>query len=323
MARGLFLDSEKPLRTGDVSLTSTVEAKVHSSEEESSEALVAPLLSTESDGVGVSSADEAATGFGSAGVTNHSFHQDMMMETAGTSSGDPRLMSAPPVVKQLILCCTRVRTAADALPTLFYAVVTNGKMTSLGFMGVYLIFISAWLPFWLLSFAVTEWGVYLLAVCTVYFVGRSIIRMIAFPGASRRVTGEMESEFARYSVRMLLSATDSLLEVVSIVSPVDATNAQRVARQAPDLPGLWRHAKSYRDRVLGVYLEVLLYLYRKSPTASHPTEPDLNKYGNNRMNGDIGDITSLTVSGRVMNLFGREGSFSTVDSFTVTAPSSC
>ena len=227
----------------------------------------------------------------------------MGMETstgATATTGDPRLMqSLPPLCRGLIIRCLHVPTASDALPPLLYRIVVNGKTVCVGFAGVYLAFVAAWLPFWLLSFLITEYGIYALAIATVFLVGRSIIRMIAFPGASRRVTADMETEFARYSVRMLLAATNSLVEVAAIVAPVDATEAQRIARFGPDLAGLWQHAKMYRDRVLGVYWEVLLHLYQQSQgevsSSSHPTEPDLTQHANNRLCGDIGDLSGLTV----------------------------
>jgi hypothetical protein len=255
---------------------------VLSSTQESNDALVAPLLRTDSGG-----------GTGDGGdldLSEYSSRQDTM-EVGGVSS-DPRLMSVPPIVRQVFTSCMRIRTAADALPKIFYDAATNGKTTAIVFVGVYVVIVVVWLPFWLLSFIVSEWGVYLLAVAAVFFVGRSVIRMIAFPGASRRVTGEMEAEFARYSVRMILSATHSLIELVSVVSPESGLSD---ARRKPDIPGIWRYAKTYRDRVLGVYLEVLLHLYGQPPSPSDGADVGCNKYGNNRLNGDVGDLSGLTV----------------------------
>ena len=79
-----------------------------------------------------------------------------------------------------------------------------GKWSSPPFLGVYVTFVALWLPFWLLSFVITEWGIYLLAVFTVFFIGRSIILLIAFPGASQKVTATIETEFAKYSVRIIM-----------------------------------------------------------------------------------------------------------------------
>ena len=73
---------------------------------------------------------------------------------------------------------------ADALPGPLQMVVNSGKMSVAVFLGGYLLLIALWFPFWLFSFVVTEWGIYLMAIGTIFLLGRGIIRMIAFPGSS-------------------------------------------------------------------------------------------------------------------------------------------
>jgi hypothetical protein len=219
-----------------------------------------------------------------------------------SSNGDIRMISSP-TVRRIVFQVVQVKSAADCLPSLFFTVVTNGKFSLMVFSAAYLIFISLWFPFWLLSFATTEWGVYLLAVGTIFFIGRSIIRLIAFPGASQKVTADIEAEFARYSVRMVTSAADSLIEVASILSG-NTNNANNNGNNdnfsaSYELPGLWRRARSYTDRVLGVYLEVLLYIFQQpsdSSINSTESDRDLTKCGNNRLAGDIGSLSGVTVS---------------------------
>jgi hypothetical protein len=225
---------------------------------------------------------------------------DSEMEITGSALGDPRIMAAPPVVRRMLACLLQARTAADALPSLMYTMVTNGKAASLGFLAANLIFLLTWLPFWVLSFAVGEWGVYLLAIVTIFSGGRAFIRMIAFPGANSRVAAEIEVEFSRYSVRMIVAASQHLIEVASALASSDSAGS---ARRSPDLPGLWRHAMSYRDRVLGVYLDVLLHLFRHPVSPTHPTDPGLTKYGNNRLSGDLGNLSGLTVRVRSQSLY--------------------
>jgi hypothetical protein len=229
-----------------------------------------------------------------------------------SSNGDIRMISSP-FIRRIVFQVVQVKSAADALPSLFSAVVTNGKFTLMVFTAAYLIFISLWFPFWLLSFGTTEWGVYLLAVGTVFFVGRTIIRLIAFPGASQKVTADIEAEFARYSVRMVTSAADSLIEVASILGGSNNSNIQTSSDHSAggdsvnstnsnnfssyELPGLWRRARSYTDRVLGVYLEVLLYIFQQpSESSVSNAASDLTKCGNNRLAGDIGSLAGVTVS---------------------------
>ena len=217
----------------------------------------------------------------------------------------------PTFLKGVLLRWVGTTSAADKLHSIPFAVLTNGKMAALIFLGVYVTFVALWLPFWLLSFVITEWGIYLLAVFTVFFIGRSIIRLIAFPGASQKVTAEIETEFAKYSVRIITSSCDAIVEVASILSSAfpgnksgeQQHNQQRRSRSSDlyDLPVFWRRAKTYRDRVLAVYLEVLLYLYHEqssATTSSSHVPPDLTKYSNNRLAGDIGNLSGLTPEAR-------------------------
>ena len=212
-----------------------------------------------------------------------------------TGVGDPRVTISSPVVRRIVLRILHCKTAADSLPSIFSAIVTNGKISSMVFIAAYLIFISLWFPFWLLSFAISEWGVYLLSVGFIFFVGRSIIRMIAFPGASQKVTADIEKEFARYSVRMIVSALSSMIEVATILVGNNGSESSQ-GMSNYELPGLWRRAKTYRDRVLGMYFDVLLVLYNQPSTSAGSTSPDITKYGNNRLSGDIGNLSGLTVS---------------------------
>jgi hypothetical protein len=70
----------------------------------------------------------------------------------------------------------RIKTAADRLPFVFLFIVTHGKMAVPAFLIGYIFLCCLWLPVWGLSLVVSEYGVYVLAVGTVYFLGRVIIR---------------------------------------------------------------------------------------------------------------------------------------------------
>lgn len=209
-----------------------------------------------------------------------------------------------------------IRCVSDAvlLPLACRAIIINGKMAAAVLLGAYLVLLGLWFPFWLLALLVTEWGVYALAVGTVFLIGRCIIRLLAFPGASRKVTTDIEAEFAKYSVRMIAAASHSLIDVATVFEPRDQSGTQRLDnRSAHQLPGLWRRVGSFRNRVLGVYLDVLRYLYQQesvqqlslSQSESPPDEavnlrsnkfgPDCTRFGNNRLSGDVGNFASLTV----------------------------
>ena len=269
-----------------------------SSNDESNEALAAPLLRSEVDEFG----DHIASGLAR-------MERDV---PAGSDSNNMMLSSGPmshPGVRRAVFWLLGLRTAADALPSLLELVVTSGKMSVVVFAGLYLVFVCAWLPFWLLSFVISEWGVYFLATSIVFLVGRSIIRLIAFPGSSHKVSSEIETEFAKYSVRMLISSSNSLIELASAILSTKGGSQSAAGDEIPktsnpnlayyEIPGLWKRAKSYRDRVIGVYAEVLAFILKgRDATTGENSTTGFTKYGNNRLSGDVGDLTGLTVCRR-------------------------
>mmetsp|Transcript_11959 Transcript_11959/g.34579 ORF Transcript_11959/g.34579 Transcript_11959/m.34579 type:complete len:959 (+) Transcript_11959:329-3205(+) len=239
-----------------------------------------------------------------------------------------------PLVRSAVHRGIGVRTFVDAyLPSVFHAVATSGKFSFPMFLAAYLAFISLWFPFWLLSFLLYENGVYMLFVVAVFAIGRSIIRMIAFPGASHRVESEIEKEFTKYSVRMLVSSANSILDVASALleaskrsasaenlpagdhqqqqqnatPPTSSNNATTTTTTTGssfryyEIPGLWKRAKSFRDRVLGVYAEVLSYILHENNGATSTSGASTSgktKYGNNPLVGDVGNLSGLTLQAR-------------------------
>ena len=226
----------------------------------------------------------------------------------------------PPLIQGLALRILTMKCAADVLPsTSLTLILTHGKWTALAYVVANVAFLLIWFPFWGLSFVLTEWGLYLLAIGIIFGVGRTIIRFIAFPGASRKMTLDIEKEFARYAIRMLLGALDAIREVAvallqatghsnhhttrtaaaatttttttptttmtrtSVASTLSATTAKQM------LPGLWRRAETHRNRVLAVFTEVLLVLYQQpnaesiqpaSSSSSTTTTTSLSGSGN-------------------------------------------
>eukprot|EP00980_Cylindrotheca_fusiformis_P027923 scaffold22568_cov125-Cylindrotheca_fusiformis.AAC.20 len=176
-------------------------------------------------------------------------------------------------------------------------------MSAFVFIGGYFLFLSIWFPIYLFSFLVGESGIYLLAIGTVFLVGRSIIRLIAFPGSTNRVLSEIEKEFAKYSVRMLTSSSTSIIDLAQAVVSAGKSGGNDSSSNSGyayyEIPSLWKRAKSFRDRVLAVYVEVLQYIYDEGindSSSSHMS--DLTKYGNNKISGDIGDLSGLTLEAR-------------------------
>lgn len=274
-----------------------------SSEAEQNSALVSPLLrfGEEGDEDNISERDEPEDfGVNYRGGGSRLGNR-FIMETAPPSSDfETRIMANHPGVRRTLFRFAQVPTMADSLPSIIQIITTSGKLSGVAFLAVYLVFVLLWLPFWLASFFVTEFGVYAVSVGTIFFLGRVIIRMIAFPGASNKVIQEVEIEFAKYSVRMLVAAANCLRELASAVS---STGINRSENSAPtsgnlsyyEIPPLWKRTKSYRDRALGVYLEVLNYIYIQP--AQVPTQPQNQRtqFGTNRVVGDIGNLNGLTV----------------------------
>ena len=194
--------------------------------------------------------------------------------------------------------CLRVRTLADLLPAMLQPIVSNGKMSVPIFLGGQFLLLVLCLPFWILSFLVSEAGVYGVILATTVLVGRGIIRTIAFPGSSHRVSHEIEREFTKYSVRVITISATSLIELTEALQGASVNHYEVLS--------LWKRARSYRDRVLGVYAVVLQTTLQErsasngigsSSTSQQQTggfAATLNQHGNNGLVGDVGNLSGLT-----------------------------
>ena len=138
-----------------------------------------------------------------------------------SSSSSSSFSSLPLRALELAL---RVPTAADAVSDSVHPlclpggiVLSHGRLTLLILPAAWIILTVLWLPLSLLSLLITEAGIYVLVLLVLTKAGRSVLRLIAFPGSSHRVLGEVEAEFARYSVRMLGAALDVVLVAASAV----------------------------------------------------------------------------------------------------------
>lgn len=248
----------------------------------------------------------------------------------GTTSASAALHG---IASKVTACLLRMPTAADELASASHpiciipsVILTNGKYTAMGLPAVWLIICAMWLPMWGLSFLLTEVGIYLMVVGSVYKAGRALIRLIAFPGSSHRVYGEIEAEFGRYSCRMLDAACGVVVEAASaiiavgggvppedrgslgggtapgLLSKVEQMMAPSSQHGFYDLAPLWSRAGSYRDRVLGVYADVLGRcladgghdVTTAATTTGASADEDLRTiYGNNPLVGSIGDLSGV------------------------------
>lgn len=116
------------------------------------------------------------------------------------------------------------------------------------------------------------------------------------------MSGEIEKEFAKYSVRMLQSANNTVIEIATLIGKLDASSGNN---NYYEISTSWKRVVSYRDRVMGVYYQVLVYIYQEpvlpgiTPVTSAATtnaNSQLNGFGNNKMSGDVGNLSGVTVS---------------------------
>lgn len=255
-----------------------------SSSEDEAEFLAAPLLRSESEDT-----DSSSIG-----------NNNMMEVTTGNPNDDGPTYSSGPsggVIKMMGHKLLQTKTVADVLPSVCQVILTSGKMSGMVFVGAYLAFLGIWFPIYLFSRLVGEMGIYALTVGIIFMVGRSIIRLLAFPGSTNRVSSEIEKEFSKYSVRMINASSISIIDLAQAIASAGNTQSGSQSYTSYEIPAMWKRAKSYRDRVLAVYKEVLQYIYdESSDEPPSPVNSDTTKYGNNKVSGDIGDLSGLTVS---------------------------
>lgn len=189
---------------------------------------------------------------------------------------------------------------ADKLPAPVKMITSNGKLAAMGTLAFSTVLCGITFPFWALSKLISEIGVYCLLLGLIFIIGRGIIRMIAFPGASRKVAGDIEGEFAKYSIRMIEISCTGLYDLSSILC-VEDVNQSTLSQ----LPQLWHRTQNHRDRILGVFLDVLSCLQQDDsliltesavePQSAGPFGPDYTRFGNNRLTGDLGNLSTLSV----------------------------
>lgn len=100
---------------------------------------------------------------------------------------------------------------------------------------------------------------------------------------------------------MIINSANSLIDLASAISSVGPRDDSPATFY--EIAQHWKRSKSYRDRVLAVYADVLSYILNSGQQTSHTTAPHLTKYGNNRLAGDIGDLSGLTVSTKMRSSF--------------------
>jgi len=246
------------------------------------------------------------------------------------------------------------------------SLLENSKMTFFGLLVACLILDGIFiLPSYCISFIITEYGVYALILFNILRLGRFILRLIAFPGSTYRVQGDIENEFSKYSVKMIQNGINCVIEFCKLILSLEEPSMYNISsssstnsRNCPsgssfseseseriiasvisntstiysvyDVIPLWKKVEQYRDRVFGLYFDVISCLHldpdtdqssssssSPSSSSSSPTKTtstmertrsshDLHdptitlsslttKYQNNKLCGsDVGNLISST-----------------------------
>ena len=213
-------------------------------------------------------------------------------------------------------CIARLPTLADACQSspsnnifaLWGLILQHPKMSFGGLLAsCILLDVVLILPGYLLSFLVTEYGVYLILLVVLWRLGRFVLRMIAFPGATPRLRREIEGEFQRYSVKMLDNAVEAIGELAMLIISKENSallggrdvKMERMLGKTYgryDVIPLWQKVSHYRDRVLGMYHDVLHCLLVEDGNGLGEGEDDsgLTRFGNNPMHGDVGKLLDVS-----------------------------
>jgi hypothetical protein len=219
---------------------------------------------------------------------------------------DPRFITNP-ILRYSVLKFLSMPTVAECCYSdLFFLVVTHGRYTAFITLLLYVVtVVLAWIPMYLCTYVVSEFGVYLVSVLFIVYCGRAVLRLLAFPGISRKMVRDIEEQFTKYSVKLLTSAAETIAACPHQVLQQYAANASSSPPQVP--VSVWLRTTQYRDRVVAVYAAVLTELYHESPigitsglsAATTPNSPAFDRYGNNQLHNcgnDIGNLTGVSVS---------------------------
>ncbi|KAL7508514.1 hypothetical protein ACHAXN_005842 [Cyclotella atomus] len=166
-------------------------------------------------------------------------------------------------------------------------------------IGLYLLLLFFWAPLLLLSKLLTETGVYTLLLVTILYIGRCILRLLAFPGTNIKVYGEIELEFARYSCKLLGEGVAGSLEAFGrALLSANHVASQQSSKKGPkrvvggwdvsDIPSAYKRVVVYRDRVISVYHQVLHCLIKEGGRGYDPSsekgDESMNFYGSEMVN---------------------------------------
>lgn len=202
-----------------------------------------------------------------------------------------------PICHYICNCPSFADEIKNNFPSTFGKLLIHSQMTFMALPVAVLLFdVIVVLPGYLASKIITEYGVYLSISFFIWVVGRSILRLIAFPGSTSRLLSEIEGEFQKYCIKMLIHSQNVCVDLANIVMNISHQNDDKQKDfntfDYEDALLTLKKAREYRNRIVAVFHNVLTRLL--------PTEEDINgftqpsKYGNNPLVGDIGNLTSVS-----------------------------
>eukprot|EP00804_Cyclotella_cryptica_P024408 CCRYP_015867-RA/>CCRYP_015867-RA protein AED:0.16 eAED:0.18 QI:0/0/0.2/1/0.5/0.2/5/343/1127 len=175
------------------------------------------------------------------------------------------------------------KSLADALQHPVLSLLSqNGRYALPVFLALYLIvLLVVWLPLALLSKLITEMGVYTFLILSIFYIGRCILRLLAFPGTNVKVYGEIELEFAKYSCKLVAETLEGFARAICAAGTKNGGEGKKTAQllgdedvgwSVMDIPAMYKRVGLYRDRVLGVYWEVLHCLLKEGGKGYDPND---------------------------------------------------
>lgn len=216
------------------------------------------------------------------------------IDSSNGSICNPLLTMANTLLTPILNKCLNRKVFADKLAQhpLLFALSTNGRYVFMGLLAVYTVFLLAiWIPLWIFARIISEKGVYLFLLVSLIYGGRCLLRLLAFPGTNFKVYGEVELEFAKYSCKMLDGGCGALEDFGKSIRAGASTNATRAKSSAvlgddenegwsvADVPATYKRMVVYRDRVFGVYWQVLHCLLEENGHGYDPLTRSKNTAG--------------------------------------------
>lgn len=172
------------------------------------------------------------------------------------------------------------RTLKDKiLPHFVTTYLPPGIGTIGGVVVVQFVAWSLWLPVWACTWLMGEVGIYLGFLLLVFLIGRTILRSIAFPGASRNT--QLHKQVGKHMHNSIVQCLD-LWETV--IRDVEAHGQSRTMSTAV----------RFRQRILRGMIQILESALQKNCTIDR-VSGGITAHGTNQWAGDGGSLEDVSV----------------------------